>query len=149
MLYRPYQPADFPMLYAVEKLCFEPPFRFSRAYMRALVRNPNAATWIVEENSELAGFAIVEWLPDEDPCTAYIQTIEVHPAWRCRGIAANLLRHVENSASAAGVSSIWLHVDTENAAAVHLYEAHGYARKGREEHYYARTRAAFVYAKRF
>ena len=28
-----------------------------------------------------------------------------------------------------------------------LYEGRGYARKGREEHFYARNRAAFIYAK--
>jgi len=30
---------------------------------------------------------------------------------------------------------------------MHLYEGRGYARKGREEHFYARNRAAFIYAK--
>ncbi len=49
MLYRLYQPGDFPALYAVEELCFEPPFRFSRTYMRQLIESPNAATWIAEE----------------------------------------------------------------------------------------------------
>ena len=40
MLYRLYQPGDFAALYAVEELCFEPPFRFSRAYMRQLIAKP-------------------------------------------------------------------------------------------------------------
>ena len=78
---------------------------------------------------------------------AYIQTIEVHPASRRRGIALELLRRVEDSARAAGARSIWLHVDQENSAAIRLYEGRGYLRKGREEHYYARHRPAFIYAK--
>jgi len=149
MPYRLYQPADFPALYAVEELCFEPPFRFSRTYMRQLVRNPNAATWIAEENAELAGFAIIEWSTESGPPAAYIQTIEVAPSFRRRGLAAELLRRIESSAASAGAASAWLHVDAENSAAIRLYESNGYARKGKEEHYYAHHRPAFIYGKVF
>ena len=53
----------------------------------------------------------------------------------------------ENSARAAGAHAIWLHVDAENSAAIRLYERHGYIAQGREEHYYARNRAALIYSK--
>lgn len=147
MDYRLYQPADFAQLYAVEELCFEPPFRFSRALMRKLVANPNSATWVAVENEKLAGFAIVDWATVPKGTVAYIQTIEVHPASRRRGIAHELMRLLEDSARATGATAIWLHVDVENAAAIRLYENRGYARKGREEHFYARQRPAFVYAR--
>ena len=151
MRYRLYQPADFAALYALEELCFEPPVRYSRAWMRKLIANPNSATWIAEEtaveNKTMAGFAIVEWTTLPKGTVAYIQTIEVHPASRRRGTAAELLHRVEGSARVAGARSIWLHVDVENAAAIQLYRSRGYAQKGREEHYYARHRPAFIYAK--
>lgn len=147
MNYRAYQPGDFAALYAVEELCFEPPFRFSRAYMRQLVRSEDSATWIAEEDGELIGFAIVEWAQPERGKSAYIATIEVRPGRREKGIGGELLRRVEDSAVAAGAATMWLHVDAENAAAIQLYEAHGYVRQGREEHFYARHRAALVYAK--
>jgi ribosomal-protein-alanine N-acetyltransferase len=150
-LYRPYTPADFSQLYAVEELCFQPPFRFSRAWMRKLIANPNSATWIAEDSAEqretMAGFAIVEWTTLPKGAVAYIQTIEVHPVSRRRGIAAQLLKRVEDSARLAGAVAIWLHVDVENSAAIQLYRSRGYAQKGREEHYYARHRPAFIYAK--
>jgi ribosomal-protein-alanine N-acetyltransferase len=145
--YRRYAPSDFAALYAVEELCFGPPFRFSRATMRRFIASPDSATWIVEENAELIGFSIVEWSTAQGESAAYIQTLEVHPAWRGRGIGAELLSRVEDSAREAGAKSVALHVDVENAAAIHLYESHGYARQGREEHYYARHRAAFSYSK--
>jgi ribosomal protein S18 acetylase RimI-like enzyme len=147
--YRLYIPADFPALYAVEELCFEPPFRFSRAYMRQLIKSADTATWIALQVAELIGFSIVELSAGQNELTAYIQTLEVHPAFRGRGIGAELLVRAEESARAAEARSIALHVDTENVAAIHLYESRGYARQGREEHYYARHRAAFVYAKSF
>ena len=147
MDYRLFKSADFPALYAVEELCFEPPFRFSRSYMRQLIESANAATWIAEQDAELIGFSIVEWAAEQSALVAYIQTLEVHPAFRGRGIGAELLARAEESARAAGAHSIALHVDVENTAAIHLYESHGYARQGREEHYYARHRAALIYTK--
>jgi ribosomal-protein-alanine N-acetyltransferase len=152
MNHRLYQPADFTALYAVEELCFDAPFRFSRALMRKLIANPNSATWIAEEdiaeeNKKLAGFAIVDWATVPKGTVAYIQTIEVNPDSRRQGIASELLRLSEVSALVVGATAIWLHVDVENTAAMHLYEGRGYARKGREEHFYARNRAAFIYAK--
>jgi|GEM_PF-271631 len=157
MSYRLYQPADFASLYAVEEVCFAQPFRFSRALMRKLIANPNSATWIAEEGiaenniaeakKEMAGFAIVDWATVPKGTVAYIQTIEVNPGSRRQGIASELLRLSEVSALVVGATAIWLHVDVENTAAMHLYEGHGYARKGREEHFYARNRAAFIYAK--
>ena len=57
---------------------------------------------------------------------AYIQTLEVLPERRGRGVGGELLRRIEGSARAAGAQSIWLHVDAENAAAIRLYERHGY-----------------------
>jgi [ribosomal protein S18]-alanine N-acetyltransferase len=149
--YRLYQPGDFPALYAVEKLCFEPPFRFSCSYMRQLIESTNSATWIAKDGAELKieliGFSIVEWPAVQGESVAYIQTLEVYPAFRGRGIGAELLIRAEESARSAGARSITLHVDIENAVAIRLYESRGYARQGKEEHYYARHRAAFVYTK--
>ncbi len=145
---RLYQPGDFAALYAVEELCFGPPFRFSRTYMRQLIESPSSATWIAEEAAQLAGFSIVDWSEEPGESAAYIETIEVHPEWRRRGIGAGLLLRVEDSARAAGATAIWLHVDAENSAAIRLYERRSYERQGREEHYYARHRAALIYSKR-
>ncbi len=147
MHYRRYKPEDFAALYVIEEACFEPPLRFGRWYMRQLVASFHGATWIAEENGRMVGFAIVEWTEEAGAAAAYIETIEVVAEARGRGVGGELLRRVEDSARTAGVKLIWLHVDAENAPAIRLYEAHGYRREGREEHYYARNRAALVYAR--
>jgi hypothetical protein len=59
MLYRLYTPRDFPQLYAIEEVCFQPPFRFGRKYMRQLVNRLCTATWIAELDGLMAGFGNV------------------------------------------------------------------------------------------
>jgi ribosomal protein S18 acetylase RimI-like enzyme len=147
MHYRLFEPADFDDLYAIEEVCFQHPQRFTRRYMRQLIASPDSATWIAEQNGTMAGFAILEWTQQISGVVAYIATIEVLPAFRMQGIAAELLRRLEGSANAERAIAIWLHVDTENAAAIRLYERLGYANSGRAEHFYARNRPASIYVK--
>ena len=149
VLYRLYESQDFDALYAIEKLCFEPIFRFGRGYMRRLVQRPNAVTWIAEKEGRLAGFAIVESMSHgcKSEVTAYIETIEVLPAARGQGIGSEILRHIEGSARLAGAVLIWLHVEAENEGAIRLYEAHGYFCEGRQENYYPLGRPALLYVK--
>ena len=89
MNYRLFQPDDFDDLYAIEEICFQPPQRFTRRYMRQLVRVADAATWIAEQDRTMAGFAIVEWSQQITGIVAYIATIEVLPEHRGQGTAQN------------------------------------------------------------
>jgi ribosomal protein S18 acetylase RimI-like enzyme len=140
-------PEDFAALYAIEEVCFQPPQRFSRAYMRQLIRQPDAATWIAEQDGRICGFGLVEWTREAAEMAAYIQTLEVLPEVRGQGVGGELLQRMESSACAAGTVAIWLHVDAENAAAIRVYERGGYRLSGREEDYYGRGRVALIYAK--
>jgi len=147
MDYRLYRPEDFPHLYAIEQECFQPPFRFPRRYMQQLVGSPNVATWISEEDRQMTGFAIVNWAQQDKQTHAYIQTLEVAPAHRKRGIATELLHRLESSARTAGATSINLHVAESNTPAIYIYKAHGYQPRDKEEDYYAPGIDALVFAK--
>ena len=147
MHYRLYRDDDFTALYEIELACFEPPFRFSRATMRRLIADPDSATWIAEEQDQMVGFAIVYWSHTPGQPLAYIQTLEVAPTQRNRGVARELLRRVEESAKSAGAHIIWLHVAESNAPAIRLYERHGYIQQGREPDFYAKGISARLYAK--
>jgi ribosomal-protein-alanine N-acetyltransferase len=147
MTYRLYQRDDFDDIYAIEEVCFQPPQRFSRRYMRQLIASPDAATWVAEQDARMAGFAIVEWAQQVTGVLAYIATIEVLPQYRGRRIGAELLRRIEGSANAERAIQVWLHVDIENTAAIQLYERAGYCNNGRADHYYARNRPAAIYMK--
>ena len=147
MIYRPYASGDFDSLYAIEELCFQPPFRFGRRYMRRLVDRRNSATWIAEVDGRMAGFAIVEWSQEIDGISSYIQTIEVLPDRRGHGVGRELLWLVEESARAEGAKRLWLHVDERNNAAISLYEALGFAVQAKADDYYAPGHAALIYEK--
>lgn len=147
MLFRRYSADDFPALYAIEERCFEPRFRFGRGYMQHLVKNQEAVTWIAEEDGKMAGFAIVAWGRSVHSDGGYMQTIEVLPEFRGRGIGEKLIGLSEVSAWSAKADLMSLHVDAENDAAIALYEKCGYRRRGRRENYYARGRSAYLYEK--
>jgi ribosomal protein S18 acetylase RimI-like enzyme len=147
MYYHLFERGDFDELYAIEEVCFAPPQRFTRRYMRDLISSTDSATWIAESRGKMAGFAILEWTQHAAGVIAYIATIEVLPEWRGRGIGAELLRRLEGSANAERAVAIWLHVDIENVSAIRLYERLGYHNTGRADHYYARNRSAGIYSK--
>lgn len=148
MHYHLFEHSDFDDLYAIEEICFQPPHRFTRRYLRDLIASSESATWIAEEKGRIVGFAILEWTQQVKGVNAYIDTIEVLPEWRRHGVGAELLRRLEGSANAERAVAIWLHVDAENTDAIRLYERCGYRNTGRADHYYARNRPAAIYAKR-
>ena len=151
MQYRPYHPADFEQLYAIEEACFESVLRFDRRYMKQITERDSSVTWTAEwtgeKNARLAGFVIAEWTRMLRGIVAYIQTIEVDPAFRRRGVARELLRLAEGSARKARATYIWLHVDETNDAAIALYRSCGYERHGNHPRYYENGNGAEIYAK--
>jgi ribosomal protein S18 acetylase RimI-like enzyme len=62
----------------------------------------------------------------------YIKRVVVHPAWRQHGVARAILEHIIQAAPSLGVQDLDLHVWEGNTAALHLYEALGFAERHRE-----------------
>jgi ribosomal protein S18 acetylase RimI-like enzyme len=145
--FRLYAPGDFEQIYAIEQRCFLPGLRFSRRYLRQIVRSPHTATWIAEVDSLLAGFAVAAFATKKDKVAAYLETIEVLSAFRGQGVGAELLRRVEASAAAATAGILWLHVDIANQHAIRFYQAHGYSSESIQEDYYPDGNAALIYRK--
>jgi ribosomal protein S18 acetylase RimI-like enzyme len=147
MLYRLFKPGDFDALYAIETACFQPPLRFTRRYLRSVIDASSAATWVAENDAQPIGFAVLEWFENGPEVAAYLQTIEVLPAYRSRGVATELLRRVEASALDAHASESWLHVDATNSNAIRLYEKHSFTLQGRKDHYYGQGTQGLIYRK--
>ena len=67
---------------------------------------------------------------------ADIMNVAVSPAFRRRGIAAELLERLKNDLKAEGVYSLTLEVRASNDAAIALYALLGYVQVGRRPGYY-------------
>ncbi len=146
---RAYQEEDFEAVYALDRVCFEARFRFSRAMMRRVVRAPGAIVLVAWEPGveALLGFCAVEMKRDREHRWGYVTTLDVAPGSQGRGVGRELMRAMEQAVFRAGAEAMLLHVFVENAAAVRLYEGMGYARVGREVHFYGRGVDAWAYRK--
>ena len=142
---RGYRPGDWKAMYALDVVCFEAPFRFSQREMRRLAEGHGAAVVLADAATVLAGFCIAQLEGD----WAYVVTLDVAPAWRRQGVAAQLMTEVETQVQTAGVHGIALHVYNGNAGAIRFYERMGYGRVGLAENFYGRGLDALVYQKKW
>ena len=93
--------------------------------------------FIAEIDGNPAGKAELMLPPAEDTqAVGYIKRVVVHPDFRGRGLAQHLMQHIIQFAhSEYHLKAIDLHVWEGNAAAIHLYEALGFALQHRELYY--------------
>ncbi len=137
-------------MYALDLVCFEPVFRFSKRTMRGFAEAPRAVTvlaWAGPDDSEsqLAGFCIAE-IEDK---VGYVVTLDVAPPWRRRGLARRLMEEVEARVRSAGGIGMTLHVYAGNSGAIRFYESMDYNRVEIAEGFYARGMDALMYRKKF
>jgi ribosomal-protein-alanine N-acetyltransferase len=141
---RGYRSGDWEAMYALDLICFEPPFRFSRRTMRGFAESPNAIALLTEEMGKLVAFCVTH----VEQGVGYVVTLDVAPDWRRKGLAARLMAESEARAHSAGAESMALHVFTGNSSAIRFYEALAYRQIGVAEGFYGRGLDAFLYGKR-
>ena len=145
---RSYRADDLDAMYALDVVCFERPFRFTRGAMRRYAEAKKARVIIAEEGDVLAGFVILHVEQDEEGRIGYVVTLDVEPALRRRGVAGSLMGEVEKLARSAECTAMVLHVFTGNDAAIRFYARAGFARLHRAEGFYGLGVDAWVYHKR-
>lgn len=152
---RRYRPADLQAIFRMDQVCFEEPFRFGVRSMRRFAEAPGAIAILAclpeGTNEAVAGFVIVRVEGTGPRCGAYVETLDVAPAMRRKGVASSLMAEGERQAVGAGALRMTLHVFTRNAGAIRTYEGLGYSRMGEIEGFYGLDGDgpldAFVYAK--
>jgi len=135
---------------ALDDLCFEPPFRFSRASMKSFAEAKNACVVVAESGddlAELAGFCILHVERSRRKMIGYIVTLDVSAGYRRQGLATELMEAAERLALADGCKSLALHVYTENAAAIAFYQRLGFAYSHTVGSFYAEGLDALVFLK--
>ena len=67
--------------------------------------------------------------PTQAPIRCYLSNMAIAPAHRRQGLAKRLIHRCERLARLWGYTSVWLHVDIENEAAVQLYTSLNYQKQ--------------------
>ena len=137
------QPAvadDLDRLARLESTIFESPW--SRSALAAEFEpmsteksaNPSSSRLLLvgRLEGEIAGYAIFHRVLDE----CELLRLAVLPNRRGRGVGAALLTRGLAEMATAGVTTCRLEVESENAAAIHLYQRFGFVEEGRRRAYY-------------
>lgn len=149
MRLREYSSSDLETVFALDVVCFEPPFRFSQRAMRQFAEARNALTVVAEDEAanEIAGFCIAHVERARRGLVAYVVTLDVALEHRRRGLASGMIGNIEQLATEAGCSIVELHVSVENQGAIAFYEREGYERSHMVKGFYGLGRHAYVYRK--
>lgn len=106
---------------------FTTPRPWSAAEFAALIERPEIDLFYEDQ-----GFAMLRSIAGESE----LLTIATAPAARRQGIATRLMHALIAKATMRGAEQIFLEVAADNAAAIALYHAHGFAQTGRRKAYY-------------
>jgi ribosomal-protein-alanine acetyltransferase len=105
---------------------------FARPWTAAAWREELSHAVVFVTGDPPCGFACAAMIAD----VCELRRIAVEPAARRRGVARDLLRAVIDHARAHACERVQLEVAAGNAAALALYQAHGFVLVGRRRGYY-------------
>lgn len=141
------RPSDLDALVALENACYPPHQAYSREEYRYALSVAKSVNLVHEEAGEVVGF--VGAFHHRTWRTGHVYTVNVHPSARGRGLGRRLMAACEARLAGLGMRRVLLEVNVENAAAIALYEACGYARLKRLPDYYTQyaNPDAFLYGR--
>ena len=139
VLLRSYLPSDFETLYRIDQICFPKGISYGRFEMKVYLRARGSYCLLAESGGNVAGFILAELAPDE----GHIVTLDVLEEYRRQGIGSLLLSAAEKEMISRGGQRMVLETATTNAAAIALWQKHGYRQLGIMESYYGPAQDAF------
>jgi len=136
IIFRPMRIDDLESVLVIDRISFTMPWPES-AYLHDLKKNPDAILWVAEEISPISGTNVVGmidvWMILDE---AHIATLAVHPDYRGKGIASNLLEELLVEAFRRGARRAMLEVRASNYKAQSLYINYGFEVVHRRRQYY-------------
>ena len=114
----------------LEKLCFSDPW--SENSVASELKNPLSLWLVALDGDTIAGYVGSQSVLDE----ADMMNVAVHPDYRRKGIARQLVTELVAALAKKGVHSLALEVRASNAPAIALYEQLGFQQVGRRPNYY-------------
>jgi len=144
---RGYRAKDLDAMHALDVVCFEEPFRFSRAMVKDSAEAKGAHVVVAELGAKLAGFAVLQVERLSRTKVGYVVTLDVEPKLRRHGIARRMMLRLEEEAIAAHCAAMLLHVYVGNEGAIGFYESLGFSRVDVARSFYSSGLDAWVYRK--
>ncbi len=98
--------------------------------VRSAFEKPGLATyWVLLAGEEIVGSAstVGEWSDWQAGTYWWLQSVYFLPGWRGKGLARQLLQHIETEARACGVLECRLYVHEANGRAIRAYGKAGFA----------------------
>lgn len=127
---------DIEAVHSIDELSFSMPWS-EKSYRYEIMENPASKLWVAETQGvnsaiSIVGMIVVWMILDE----IHIATLAVHPDFRGKGIARNLLIVSLREAIKRGIRLATLEVRANNQAAQDLYNDFGFVVSGRRFRYY-------------
>jgi ribosomal-protein-alanine N-acetyltransferase len=133
---RPATREDLDALFALDRACFRPGIAYSKTELRYFLFHLRSISVVAEDESGIAGFAVVEFVLEEGRRIGHIVTIDVAPSHRRRGVGRLLMDALLGFCRQAGALSLRLEVAVDNEGAITFYKLMGFAETGRIRGYY-------------
>lgn len=132
---RAVDPADAEDVATLQRACFDD--QWSAESVARLLTGPANLSLLAEQDGTIAGFLIGQCVVD----TAEVLAVAVAANRRREGWGGSLMSGFEALAAASGAERVILDVAADNAPAIALYGARGYATAARRDRYYVTGRA--------
>ena len=128
----------------LEKLCFSDPW--SEKSVASELSNPLSLWLVALDGATVAGYIGSQSVGEE----ADMMNVAVHPDYRRKGIARNLVIGLVDALAKNSVTSLALEVRQSNTPAIALYEQLGFLQVGLRPNYYRNPREnALILKKEF
>jgi ribosomal protein S18 acetylase RimI-like enzyme len=130
----PAKTSEIDEIFNIEQKCFPGKVGYSKGLLEYLILNANSTCLVEKQDGVIRGFLIVTY--HRGSLTCHIETIDVDPAFKNKGIGLRLLEAAEIDMKEKGMKFSQLEVSEGNEAAFNLYKKAGYTVKERIEGYY-------------
>jgi ribosomal-protein-alanine N-acetyltransferase len=127
-------PDEIDAIVEIEKKCFPRKVAYSKCQLEYLILNANSDCLVEKEDGVIRAFLVVTYRQNSLTCN--IETIDVDPSFKNRGIGLKLLKAAEVEINRRGMRWSQLEVSEGNEAALKVYKNAGYVFKERLEGYY-------------
>jgi ribosomal-protein-alanine N-acetyltransferase len=121
-------------IFEIEQKCFPEKVAYSKRQLEYLILNASSDCLIEKQHGVIRAFLIVTYRQGSLTCN--IETIDVNPAFKNKGIGFKLMEAAEIEAKRRDMRWSQLEVSEGNEAALKLYKKAGYIFKERIEGYY-------------